>query len=520
MASKEASVFGELEDQCSCWVCFEIFIDPITLPCSHTICKECALKVHKKNPSCPFCRRAFELPLPQINQEIVNLIALFLSKKDSKVEEMKDVRIKQTSIFFELPPEIFLEILAFLPAKDVGKITRVCRDFKRVADDGWIWRSLCQSQFPFCSVDKYGKSWKWCYIGRSSIGKGWDEGKAGDFEVVTLRGHKNYINVFSLYRNNIVSGSADSTLKVWKVDSEDPLNTLVGHNGIINCVQFNEVRIVSGAADSTLKMWDTRTGLTIKTLNHNGAVNCIQFDDNKIISGSSDNAVKIWDVRDGSCTTTLHGHVNAVTSLQFDNSHNLVTLGQDGAKVWDLRSNNLVTNLQDPTGSIPRCFQLVGANQLVTGGHDGQVKLWNSQTGAITDFAGARHYGQINHIQCDGSTAISACLDGQLKVWDITNKKMLHTLSEHKSPVHAVQFNSNKVVSGSGDNSIKVWNKKNGKKIYSLQGGSLQKRANNPEHPTKPGCSHLEIDDSRIVASFNSLIRVYDFEVVKLPTKQ
>ena len=80
---------------------------------------------------------------------------------------------------------------------------------------------------------QYGKNWKWCFIGRSNIHKGWEGGKAGDFEVVTLRGHQNYVNCFKLYRNNIVSGSADFNLKIWKTESSDPIHTLVGHSGII-----------------------------------------------------------------------------------------------------------------------------------------------------------------------------------------------------------------------------------------------------------------------------------------------
>jgi len=52
-----------------------------------------------------------------------------------------------------------------------------------------------------------------------------------------------------------------------------------------------------------------------------------------------------------------------------------------------------------------------------------------------------------------------------------------------------------------------------GAKLYHLLGGSNTVRANNPVHPTKPGCSKLMFDDNRIVASFASLIRCYNFDV-------
>lgn len=81
--------------------------------------------------------------------------------------------------------------------------------------------------------------------------------------------------------------------------------------------------------------------------------------------------------------------------------------------------------------------------------------------------------------------------------------------------VNSLQLSNSKLVSAEQSNTIKVWNLQTGKALYSLLGGSLQRRANNPEHPLKPGASHVEIDESRVIGSFNSLLRVYDFEVFK-----
>lgn len=513
----ENTVLGELEDLCTCWVCFEVFVDPTTLHCGHTFCKECAEKVHQKNPSCPFCRRPYQLPLPPINQEVVELVAQYLKSKETKNEPMLE-RVPQDAFILQLPEEVVLDILSFLPPKEIAKSSKLCQDFKRMSNDPYLWREICTSSFPFCSVDKYGKNWKWCYIARSQIKYGWAEGKASQFEVTTFRGHKNYISCFQLYRNNIVSGSGDFSLKVWKVDKEDPINTLVGHNGLINCVQFNEVRIASGSQDRTLKIWDTKSGLPVKTLKHSGGVSTLQFDDNKIISsGEGDRSVKVWDIRDGSqnAMLSMNGHTQNVYKLIFDNNH-VISGGFDTVKVWDLRTGNLVRDLNDHS-THASCFSLVNANQVVTGCLDGQMKLWDINTGANSTLNGPRHYAKITDIQSDGKNIASADANGSIKYWDVTYKKLLHTLEEHKGPVNNIQFSGNKLVSGGSDNSLKVWDLKKGTRLYTLLGGSLQKRANNPDHPTKQGCTQLEFDDSRIVASFASLLRVYDFEVYKPP---
>uniref|UniRef100_A0A8C5Z6T7 RING-type E3 ubiquitin transferase n=1 Tax=Marmota marmota marmota TaxID=9994 RepID=A0A8C5Z6T7_MARMA len=40
-----------------CQICLEILIEPVTLPCNHTLCKPCFLStMEKANLCCPFCR--------------------------------------------------------------------------------------------------------------------------------------------------------------------------------------------------------------------------------------------------------------------------------------------------------------------------------------------------------------------------------------------------------------------------------------------------------------------------------
>ena len=55
---------------------------------------------------------------------------------------------------------------------------------------------------------------------------------------------------------NIVSGSADKTIKIWSQSTGECLHTLSGHTGDVNSVAVlptNE--IVSASDDKTLKIW-------------------------------------------------------------------------------------------------------------------------------------------------------------------------------------------------------------------------------------------------------------------------
>jgi len=57
-----------------------------------------------------------------------------------------------------------------------------------------------------------------------------------------------------------------------------------------------------------------------------------------------------------------------------------------------------------------------------------------------------------------------------------------------------------------------VWNRQTGAPLYALLGGSMQSRGRNPPHPTRPGISGAVFDQSRIIASWNALLRTYTFD--------
>ncbi|MFM7737929.1 MAG: WD40 repeat domain-containing protein, partial [Planctomycetota bacterium] len=92
-----------------------------------------------------------------------------------------------------------------------------------------------------------------------------------DFEGsdVTLYGHEERVQsvAFSPDGTRIVSGSGDSTLKLWDAASGEELKTLSGHTDGVGSVAFSPdgTRIVSGSLDTTLKLWDAASGEELKT---------------------------------------------------------------------------------------------------------------------------------------------------------------------------------------------------------------------------------------------------------------
>lgn len=74
------------------------------------------------------------------------------------------------------------------------------------------------------------------------------------------------------------------------------------------CLQFDGIHVVSGSLDTSIRVWDVETGNCIHTLTgHQSLTSGMELKDNILVSGNADSTVKIWDIKTGQCLQTLQG---------------------------------------------------------------------------------------------------------------------------------------------------------------------------------------------------------------------
>ena len=64
----------------------------------------------------------------------------------------------------------------------------------------------------------------------------------------------------------MVSGSLDTSIRVWHVETGNCIHTLTGHQSLTSGMELKDNILVSGNADSTVKIWDIKTGQCLQTL--------------------------------------------------------------------------------------------------------------------------------------------------------------------------------------------------------------------------------------------------------------
>ncbi|KAM6529652.1 hypothetical protein FALCPG4_007781, partial [Fusarium falciforme] len=156
-----------------------------------------------------------------------------------------------------------------------------------------------------------------------------------------------------------------------------------------------------------------------------------------------------------------------VRSLCFSpNGNDLATGGDDGQiRIWDTESGTIKITLSCNKAEVYSLDFASDGNTLVSGGGGETVRLWNVQTGSlIKSFhtPGNERIWSVAISPNDKYLAISD-LDGVAHVFDIENETTPVTIlggpDGHKNCVHSVIFSPDgkKLVTGSLDRTVKIW---------------------------------------------------------------
>jgi WD40 repeat protein len=106
--------------------------------------------------------------------------------------------------------------------------------------------------------------------------------------------------IFSLDDSKIIITDDGSNIETCDIATDTLLNTMPDHIGLVTCIALssNGLSLVSGSTDTTIKIWDVENGNLLRTLYNNQGVKCVAFSPNnlEIISGSIDGDIDIWNI--------------------------------------------------------------------------------------------------------------------------------------------------------------------------------------------------------------------------------
>lgn len=243
--------------------------------------------------------------------------------------------------------------------------------------------------------------------------------------------HTEGIYTIQFDKEKVVTGSRDHTIKIWDAVTGKCKQTLTGHTASVLCLQYDQHTIVSGSSDATLLVTDIETHqIKQRLLGHQDSVLSLKLvNDDQVVSCSKDRCLRIWDKNTGECLNILMGHAAPVNAVQYKENRIVSGSGDRTIKIWDLETGDCLKTLAAHVRGVA-CLEFDG-QYIVSGSSDQTIKVWNATTGdCIYTLVG--HTELVRTLQLDSAASriISGCYNGQLKIWSLSEGRLIRDLGQ------------------------------------------------------------------------------------------
>ncbi|GAD85282.1 hypothetical protein FEK33_12470 [Nocardia asteroides NBRC 15531] len=269
---------------------------------------------------------------------------------------------------------------------------------------------------------------------------------------------------------HIAIGSEADFVLLWDVSRAVPEGRmLLGHDGPVLTVQFDAATasVVSGGWDATIRRWDIESGSALGNplVGHGGAVHGLAMAAGRVLTGGEDGTLRQWDLgAQAPSGTEMQPVDRAFRGIAFSHDGSLAAAGGWDGRValWRMSDRLPIGPRTSVTHVGPTTAVVFDKSDavIVSGGTDGDIRLWDSPTGdSLGVLVATENAVRALAIDAANSTVASAHDDGTVRLTDLATRTVRHTVTAHRSAVTALAFDATgtRLVSGSADGTIRRW---------------------------------------------------------------
>jgi len=202
---------------------------------------------------------------------------------------------------------------------------------------------------------------------------------------------------------------------------------------------FFRKRLVTAGGDGQIKLWNTQTNKVSNIIDISedaGSIYGMQFNGMTLACGCNDGTVRIFNLKTLKCEQVLKGHKHWVSSVQFDPQSKILVSGSydQSSRVWNL--------------STGECLQVLATK-------NAKIRLMEKNP--------SYGYTPAEGVLCckfSGNVVVTGCIDGHVRVWNLTGGYLIKDLQAHGARVFCLDFCNDVLVTTSWDSTIKIWDMK------------------------------------------------------------
>ena len=233
--------------------------------------------------------------------------------------------------------------------------------------------------------------------------------------------------------------------------------------------------------DRSIRLWNIKTGEPERTLlRGNGGVAGLALLDNghTLAVGYSGGSVRLYQARNGEPVRILDRYSPAVRAVSSNPPGTRLAVAGTDNMLWFWNRDEGNVTLCEGLRAPPRCLSFLGSDEnVISGGWDGKVRLWDSQKGTLLGrLSGHTSIVTSCAASPDGTVFVTGSNDRTVRIWSRRSLRAVRVIRGSRTEVGAVAFSPDGcyLAAAGGDGVIRIFTMPDGNPehdIASVAGG-------------------------------------------------